>query len=67
MNATDKTTAEQLLFQLQFMGMMLMVGRAEEADTAYQKALALAKELVEAERANIATDYWINLKLEAER
>ena len=48
--ATDKTTAEQLLFQLQFIGMVLMVGRTEEADTAYQKALALAKELVEAER-----------------
>ena len=65
MNATDKTTAEQLLFQLQFIGMVLMVGRTEEAYTAYQKALALTKELVEAERANIATDYWINLKLEA--
>jgi hypothetical protein len=46
--ATEKTTAEQLLFQLQFMGMMLMVGREKEADTAYQKALGLAKELVEA-------------------
>ena len=48
MNATDKTTAEQLLFQLQFIGMVLMVGRTEEAYTAYQKALALAKELIEA-------------------
>ena len=46
----DKTPAEQLLFQLQFMGMMLMVGRQEEADTAYQKALTLAKELIEAEQ-----------------
>ena len=46
--ATDKTTAEQLLFQLQFIGMVLMVGRTEEAYTAYQKALALAKELIEA-------------------
>jgi predicted RNA polymerase sigma factor len=44
----NKTLAEQLLFQLQFMGMMLMVGRQEEADTAYQKALALAKELIAA-------------------
>ena len=48
MNATDKTTAEQLLFQLQFIGMVLMVGRTEEAYTAYQKALALTKELIEA-------------------
>ena len=46
--ATDKTTAEQLLFQLQFIGMVLMVGRTEEAYTAYQKALALTKELIEA-------------------
>ena len=46
--ATDKTTAEQLLFQLQFMGMMLMAGRPEDADTAYQKAIALAQELIEA-------------------
>jgi hypothetical protein len=30
------------------MGIMLMVGRQEESDTAYQKALALAKELIKA-------------------
>jgi hypothetical protein len=46
--SNDKTLAEQLLFQLQFMGMMLMVDRQEEADTAYQKALTLAQELIKA-------------------
>ena len=43
-----KTTAAALLFQLQLMGMMLMVGREEEANIAYQKSLALVKELIEA-------------------
>tara|TARA_R110000796_G_scaffold95152_2_gene200287 strand:+ start:226 stop:378 length:153 start_codon:yes stop_codon:yes gene_type:complete len=47
MSSETKTPAQSLLFQLQFMGMMMMAGRQEEADTAYQKAQQLAKQLVD--------------------
>ena len=48
----NKTIAEQIQFQLQFMGMMKMCGRNEMADTAYIKAQDLIDELVELEKLN---------------
>jgi len=45
----NKTIAEQIQFQLQFMGMMKMCGRNEMADTAYIKAQELTAELIEAQ------------------
>lgn len=44
---TEKTLATKLLFQLQFMGVMAMVGREEERDTAYVRAQELAQELID--------------------
>lgn len=44
----QRTTAEQLEFSLQFMAVMLVAGRTEEADTAYQRALELVQELIDA-------------------
>ena len=46
----NKTIAEQIQFQLQFMGMMGMCGRNEMADTAYIKAQELTAELIELEK-----------------
>ena len=48
MSAETKTPAQALLFQLQFMGLMMMTGRTDEAETAYQTAQKLAQELVDA-------------------
>jgi hypothetical protein len=45
---TETTPAQSLLFQLQFMGMMMMSGRQDEADAAYVKAQKLAQQLVDA-------------------
>ena len=44
----EKTTAQSLLFQLQFMGLMMMSGRQDDADAAYIKAQKLAQQLVDA-------------------
>jgi len=44
----DKTTAQSLLFQLQWIGVMGMAGREDEADAAYVKAQKLAQQLVDA-------------------
>ncbi len=44
-----KSDTELLLFKLEFMGVMMMAGRTEEADDAYQAALQLAEKLVEEE------------------
>jgi len=48
----NKTIAEQIQFQLQFMGLMKMCGRNEMADTAYIKAQELTAELIELEKLN---------------
>jgi len=48
----DKTIAEKIQFQLQFMGIMKMCGRDDEADTAYIKAQELTAELIELEKLN---------------
>lgn len=45
-----KTPAEQALFQLQFMGIMMNVGRQKEADAAYQEAQRILMEMVEKEK-----------------
>tara|TARA_R100001198_G_scaffold96235_1_gene85127 strand:+ start:526 stop:825 length:300 start_codon:yes stop_codon:yes gene_type:complete len=44
----DKTPAQKLLFQLQWLGVMGMAGREDEADAAYVKAQKLAQQLVDA-------------------
>ena len=44
----EKTTAQRLQFQLQWMGVMSMAGREDEADAAYVKAQELAQELIDA-------------------
>ena len=44
----DKTPAQSLLFQLQWLGVMGMAGREDEADAAYVKAQKLAQQLVDA-------------------
>ena len=44
----EKTPAQRLKFQLQWLGVMGMSGREDEADTAYVKAQELAQELVDA-------------------
>ncbi len=41
------TTAEQLLFHLQFMGMMWQCGREEIGDKSYQTAQELARQLID--------------------
>ena len=48
----NKTLAEQIQFELQFMGTMKMCGRNEMADTAYVKAQELTAELIELEKLN---------------
>ena len=47
MTTNNQTTAQQLQFQLQFMGFMSMAGRQEEADTAYVKAQTLTQTLID--------------------
>lgn len=44
----ERTTAERLLFQLQYMAVMMASGRIEEADGAYQQATELAQQLIDA-------------------
>ena len=44
-----KSDTELLLFNLQMLGIMMVAGRDEEADGAYQTALQLAEKLVEEE------------------
>ena len=41
----ERNKAGQALFQLQFMGMMSMCGRMDEADEAYRKAQEILIEL----------------------
>jgi hypothetical protein len=48
----EQTIAEKIQFQLQFMGMMLMSGRDDFANTAYVKAQELTAELIELEKLN---------------
>lgn len=45
------TPLEQVQFHLQFMGVMAMAGRADEADEQYREAQRLLAELIAAERA----------------
>lgn len=45
------TQLERLQFHLQFMGVMAMAGRVEEADQQYREAQRLLTEMIEAERA----------------
>ena len=52
----DRTIAEDIQFQLQFMGMMGMCGRAEMADKAYVKAQELTAELIELEKLETVLD-----------
>ena len=40
------TPAQQLLFHLQFMGIMAMSGREDERDTHYVKAQEIAQQLI---------------------
>jgi len=47
-NPETKTPAQNLQFQLQFMGLMQNVGREEMANDAYIKAQEIAQEMVEA-------------------
>ena len=44
----DRTTAEVLQFRLQYMSVMLMAGRAEDADVAFNQALELVQDLIDA-------------------
>tara|TARA_R110000823_G_scaffold308282_1_gene431806 strand:- start:450 stop:623 length:174 start_codon:yes stop_codon:yes gene_type:complete len=48
----EQTIAEKIQFQLQFMGMMLLSGRNDFANTAYVKAQELTAELIELEKLN---------------
>ena len=45
------TQLEQLQFHLQFMGVMAMAGRADEAEEQYREAQRLLAEMIAAERA----------------
>ena len=45
------TQLEQVQFHLQFMGVLAMAGRADEADEQYQQAQRLLAEMIAAERA----------------
>jgi hypothetical protein len=45
------TQLERVQFHLQFMGVMAMAGRSEEADEQYREAQRLLAEMIEAERA----------------
>tara|TARA_R110000787_G_scaffold189375_1_gene301013 strand:- start:3203 stop:3355 length:153 start_codon:yes stop_codon:yes gene_type:complete len=47
MTTNDQTTAQQLQFQLEFMGYMAIAGREEQRDNAYVKAQALAQTLID--------------------
>ena len=44
----EKTTAQKLLFHLQFMGVMGMAGREDERDKHYVKAQEIAQQLLDA-------------------
>ena len=52
----EQTIAEKIQFQLQFMGIMKMCGRADAADTAYVKAQELTAELIELEKLETVLD-----------
>ena len=43
----EKTTAQKLLFQLQWLGVMGMAGREDERDKHYIKAQEIAQQLIE--------------------
>ena len=45
------TPAQQLLFHLQFMGVLAMAGRADDADEQYRQAQKLLAEMIAAEKA----------------
>ena len=45
---SQKTLAEQLLFNLQFMGLMGMAGREDQRDSHYVKCQELAQQLIDA-------------------
>lgn len=45
----EKTRAEKARFQFEFMAMMLVSGRNDEAATAYEKGLAYLTEIIEQE------------------
>ena len=45
------TQLERLQFHLQFMGVLAMAGRADEADEQFREAQHLLAEMIEAERA----------------
>jgi len=51
----NKTPAQRIKFQIEFMLVMLSSGRMEEADTACQKALDLCVELDKVQRAEITS------------
>lgn len=44
----EPTLAEQLLFRLQFMVMMIECGRDKEANESFQKAQELTQQLIDA-------------------
>ena len=43
----DRTTAQVLQFRLQYMAVMMMAGRAEDADVAFNQALELVQDLID--------------------
>ena len=43
---TVSATAERVLFKLQFMSLMAMSGRMDEADTAFQQAQVILGDLI---------------------
>ena len=45
------TPLEKLQFHLQFLGVLAMAGRADEADEQFREAQHLLAEMIEAERA----------------
>jgi hypothetical protein len=45
------TQLEQVQFHLQFMGVLAMAGRADDADEQYREAQRLLAEMIAAERA----------------
>ena len=45
------TPLEKVQFHLQFMGLLAMAGRADEADEQFREAQHLLAEMIEAERA----------------
>jgi hypothetical protein len=45
------TPLEKVQFHLQFMGVLAMAGRADEADEQFREAQHLLAEMIEAERA----------------